>query len=71
MASRTREKFTHRQERNGMFESICMCCYRRVGSAGTEEGLALSEFIHQCLESDLIAANGLSLVDDDSAGYPN
>ena len=45
MASCNNERFTHRKSRNGIFESICVSCYRTVGSATTEAGLALGEFI--------------------------
>ena len=47
-----KEKFKHRQNSGGSFDSICLRCFRTVSSQNFEEELAHAELSHECDESD-------------------
>jgi hypothetical protein len=51
---KTEGDFTHRQNSDGTVDSICLHCFRTVGTAENIEGLGASEKQHIC-EGDIRA----------------
>jgi hypothetical protein len=52
---KTEGGFTHRQNGDGTLDSICLHCFRTVGTAENIEGLGESEEHHVC-DGDLLPA---------------
>ncbi len=52
------KKFAHRPVRAGMYESICLRCFRTVGKAAPEDRLTDEEAGHTCKPEDLITLHG-------------
>ena len=48
------ERFHHRENSDGTFDSICLRCFLTVGSAESEEFLLVPETQHICRPSDLL-----------------
>jgi hypothetical protein len=46
-------RFSHRQNRDGTFDSICPRCYRTIANRTSEAYLAKDELRHVCLDWDL------------------
>ncbi len=53
MPAPTHKPFSHRQNRDGSFDSICPRCFRTVATRSTESLLARDEFRHICLDWEL------------------
>ena len=51
-------KYAHRPAFAGLYESICLRCFRTIGQAASEENLAESEARHVCSMEDVIALHG-------------
>lgn len=58
MGTAERAKFAHRLTESHRFESICLRCFRTVGSADLEPGLERQEVRHVCQPEDLIRLHG-------------
>ena len=54
---KTEVGFTHRKNADGTFDSICLSCFRTVGSANIESELTESERQHIC-PNDFIFIDG-------------
>lgn len=54
MGSEARARFAHRRTEAVRFESICLRCFRTVGTADRESALERIEARHLCLEQDVI-----------------
>ena len=50
MSSSAIDKFTHRQNEDGTFDSICLSCFLTVANAGSELQLEIFERRHVCDE---------------------
>lgn len=44
------EGFTHRQNADGTFDSICHRCFRTVATVNSEDSLHAEELSHRCLQ---------------------
>lgn len=44
------EGFTHRQNADGTFDSICHRCFRTVATVNSEDSLHAEELSHRCLK---------------------
>jgi hypothetical protein len=62
--------FAHRQDHNGMFESICRCCFRSVGMTKTVAALTALELGHQCREQDVNRVSRIKKGDGKWSGRP-
>jgi hypothetical protein len=51
--SRPNSSYKHRTNKDGTFDSICLCCYRTIATAHDESLLETAESGHQCKEADL------------------
>lgn len=58
MGTADNAKFAHRLAESQRFESICLRCFRTVGSAEFEPGLSCLEARHICLPEDVIGLHG-------------
>lgn len=58
MSTAEKAKFAHRMTEGQRFESICLRCFRTVGSADFEPGLEYAEVRHTCLPEDVIRLHG-------------
>jgi hypothetical protein len=45
--------FHHRYNPDGTIDSICLSCYRTIGTTESEDCLGSSERIHRCPEDEL------------------
>jgi hypothetical protein len=63
--------FTHRQSRNGQFESICLRCYRTVARAANKFALSAAELNHQCREEDVRTVSWIHKGDSQWPEFPN
>jgi hypothetical protein len=52
--SDAKSRFAHRRTRAVRYESICLRCFRTVGTADQESALDRIEARHSCLEQDVI-----------------
>lgn len=43
------DRFTHRHNPDGTFDSICMSCFQTVGHEKRESDLAAAEAVHKCI----------------------
>jgi hypothetical protein len=50
-------EYTHRENSDGSFDSICMTCYRTIGNALAETALADKEKTHFCSVESTIAGH--------------
>jgi hypothetical protein len=48
MAPKSQHGFTHRYNSDGTIQSICLSCFRTVGTETHEAALATSEAMHVC-----------------------
>jgi hypothetical protein len=48
MAAEQNMRFSHRHNRDGSYDSICVRCFRTVTNHRTEAELARDEFRHVC-----------------------
>ncbi len=58
MGTAGKARFAHRLTDDNRFESICLQCFRTVGSATLEPGLDNAEAKHVCLPEDVIRLHG-------------
>ena len=58
MGTVEKARFAHRLTESERFESICLHCFRTVGSADLEPGLEHQEARHVCLPEDVIGLRG-------------
>ena len=49
MSERTPVQFRHRMNREGCYESICLRCFRTVGTEQVETDLLANELLHVCM----------------------
>ena len=54
MSAAEKVRFAHRLTETGRYESICLRCFRTIGGAAEEPGLASVEIAHVCEEEDVI-----------------
>lgn len=50
-------EYTHRENSDSSFDSICMTCYRTIGNAPTEDELADLEKTHICSVESVLASS--------------
>lgn len=48
MPTLSRQRFPHRQNKDGSFDSVCTVCYATVASVEEERQLAVHEAAHKC-----------------------
>jgi hypothetical protein len=48
MQEPSRSGFSHRHNRDGSFDTICICCFSTVHSADAESELSSAELSHEC-----------------------
>jgi hypothetical protein len=50
-------EYTHRENSDGSFDSICMTCYRTIGNAPREDALSDFEKKHSCRIESVLASS--------------
>jgi hypothetical protein len=48
MEHRHQVEFKHRPRADGLFDSICLCCFHTVGTTDAESELRALEILHEC-----------------------
>ena len=48
MEYRREVEFKHRPRPDGLFDSICLCCFHTVGTTDAESELRPLEILHEC-----------------------
>ena len=46
----TNDKFAHRKNADGTFDSICLACYRTIATTAQESMLSVEEQSHVCVQ---------------------
>jgi hypothetical protein len=45
--------YSHRKNRDGTVDSICLSCFQTIATAKNEESLSLHELLHRCSEENI------------------